>query len=107
MNLVKSMPDGVEYLTMIPQNDGWSSIIETTYQENASKCSRYRIKFDKNKIDRKKLQRYIDNLSPEYSLVQIDENVYQAWFVYNCDSYRIVVNDRTILFEIIENLRRN
>ena len=73
--LVKDVPDGIKWLSMIPQNDGWGSIIETTW-ENASKFQRYKLKFDADKIDRKKLQAYIDNLPPEYSLVQIDEDVY-------------------------------
>jgi len=76
-NLVKDVPKDKRWLTMIPQNDGWGSIIESAFLENARKFPRYRINFDKNKIDREKLQSYIDNLSPEYSLVQIDENVYQ------------------------------
>lgn len=76
VDLVKDVPTDKKWLTMIPQNDGWSSIIESTYLENTKKFLRYRIKFDKDKIDRDKLQSYIDNLSPEYSLVKIDENVY-------------------------------
>jgi len=76
VNLVKDAPSNIRWLTMIPPNDGWGSIIETIYQENARKFPRYRINFDKNKINRKKLQSYIDNLSPEYNLVKIDENVY-------------------------------
>jgi len=77
VNLVKDMPKDKKWLIMIPQNKEWGSIIESTYLENARKFLRYRIKFDKDKVDREKLQSYIDNFSPEYRLVHIDENVFQ------------------------------
>lgn len=60
---------------MVPQNDGWSAMIEQQYASDCEKVFRCSIK--KTEIfDREKLRSYIKILQQEYKLKMIDEALF-------------------------------
>lgn len=76
--LVRNIPKDFfpECILMIPQNEAWSHLIEQEYKENSHRFMRYSIKKETGVFDRKKLQENINNLSSEFTIKEIDEEIY-------------------------------
>lgn len=66
----------MNFMIMVPQNNGWADLIEKCYREKARKVMRYAIKKETDCFDTKKLQAMVDALPKEYTLAMIDEK----WF---------------------------
>lgn len=70
--LVVNKPDG--FVVMIPQNDGWSELIEECFPD-ARKFTRYAIRKD-TVFDREKLEKMVAGLPEGYELKKIDSELY-------------------------------
>lgn len=70
--LVINKPDG--FVVMIPQNDGWSELIEECFPD-ARKFTRYAIRKD-TVFDREKLEKMVAGLPEGYELKKIDSELY-------------------------------
>lgn len=83
------------FTIMVPQNEAWSLLIETCYGEKAVKKIRYAIKKEENGFDPQRLQRFADSLSEEFTLRELDEELFhwclrQEWsrdFVAQYEDY--------------------
>ncbi len=72
--LVQNKPNG--FKVVIPQNEGWSALIEKCYPGHATRVTRYAIK--KNTcFDRELLEQYKKELPEGYTLAHIDEKWYE------------------------------
>ena len=70
--LVINKPDG--FVVMIPQDDGWSELIEECFPD-ARKFTRYAIRKD-TVFDREKLEKMVAGLPEGYELKKIDSDIY-------------------------------
>lgn len=69
---------------LIPQNEDWSALIEQVFSGRAKKVTRYALKKEKEVFDRKGLAAAVHNLSDEYRIAPVDEELFhllrqQAW----------------------------
>lgn len=64
-----------DFAIMVPQSDGWASLIEEIYP-NATKRERYATRKDIDCFDKDKLRMNIAMLSHRYQLKSIDETIY-------------------------------
>ncbi|MGT2756385.1 GNAT family N-acetyltransferase [Streptococcus ovuberis] len=84
-----------EDIILVPQHQGWSDLIETTYRSKAHAFTRYATKKD-TKFDRHKLEEFVTSLPEEFDLQWIDEQLYkvcltEGWsqdLVANYDDYQ-------------------
>ena len=81
-----------DLLLMVPQNDGWSAMIELQYAPVCEKILRYSIKKESDSFDREKLRSYIKKLPQEYRLHRIDEALFhqsktESWSRYLCSQF--------------------
>lgn len=82
------------YTIMVPENDGWSRLMEAHYGQRAGKSLRYAIKKEAV-FDRDKLQSYAAGLPEEFEFQLIDEELFHwckehGWsrdFVVNYEGY--------------------
>ncbi len=61
---------------LVPQNEDWASVIERVYAGRFTRLTRYAMKKAPTIFDPKKLQSYIDALPKDYTIRQIDEELY-------------------------------
>ncbi|MDD4296209.1 MAG: GNAT family N-acetyltransferase [Ruminiclostridium sp.] len=78
LELVKNIPEyfSKECIYMIPQNEEWSSLIEQEYGDKADRFMRYSLKKEPGVFDTVKLQGIINQISPEFTIKEIDEEIY-------------------------------
>ncbi len=76
--LVNNIPESFvsDFILMVPRSEAWEALIEEEYRNTLNKFMRYAIKKEPEVFDREKLKRNILQLSPEYKLKQIDEELY-------------------------------
>jgi GNAT superfamily N-acetyltransferase len=94
IDLVQNFPADFhsDFLLMIPQNDGWSAMIEQLYASDCEKVFRYSIKKESDIFDREKLRSYIEKLPPEYRLKMIGEALFhqskaESWSCDLCSQF--------------------
>ena len=83
------------YIIMVPENEGWSALIEEHYKEEAERNSRFAIHKDKGQFDKEKLAQVIADVPEGYELRMIDKELYdvcllEEWsadFVSNYKNY--------------------
>lgn len=77
-DLIKHIPENfhANAIIMVPQNEEWNSFIEHSYPDNYEKTFRYAIKKEPNIFDKEKLKSYVEELSKEFELRFIDEELY-------------------------------
>lgn len=78
-----------DFIIMVPQNDEWAELIEECYKEKAKKVTRYAIKKEPDVFDKEKLQKAVENLSSEYTMRLINEEVFN-WCKENNWSHDLV-----------------
>ncbi|MFL0267425.1 GNAT family N-acetyltransferase [Candidatus Clostridium radicumherbarum] len=78
VGLVKNIPEyfSSKCILMIPQNDEWEDLIEHEYKINCHRFMRYAIKKEQDIFDKEKLHSYIEKLPSQYSIMKIDEIIY-------------------------------
>ena len=80
-----------EIMIFVPQNDGWSRVIETAFPGRCSKFTRYA--FEKNtEFDRTRLQSFLHSVPEGFSVVPIDRRLYDlshafCWSKDLCSQY--------------------
>lgn len=72
VELVKNKPSG--FVIMVPQNNAWEELIETTYPD-AKRVTRYAIKKD-TRFDVESLKKNLNILPDDYELKPIDDRIY-------------------------------
>ncbi len=65
-----------ECIYMIPPNEAWCNLIEQEHKDNFNRFMRYSIKKEPGIFDREKLQKYINNISSEFTIKEIDEEIF-------------------------------
>ncbi len=76
-DLVRNIPERhTKILFMVPQNEGWSQLIEEIYSSNHERVIRYAIKNPPAQFDMDKLEKYIEQMPEGYYIRQIDEELY-------------------------------
>lgn len=77
--LVQNIPSNFpsSCILMIPQNDGWASLIEQEYKNQLERFLRYSVKKEPNVFNKENLHSYIEKLPPEYNITMIDEEIYK------------------------------
>lgn len=83
-----------EDIILVPQNEAWSRLIQTTYGDKAKAFTRYATKKESS-FDPLKLQTFVDDLAEDFEICQIDERLYrlclqEKWsqdLVSNYDDY--------------------
>lgn len=73
--LLLSKFDKKEYRIIVPENKYWEILIENSYKERAVKIVRYALKNEKG-FDIEKLENIKNSLSEEFSLKEIDKNIF-------------------------------
>ena len=78
-DLVLYKPEGCNknFIIMVPQNDGWSELIERCYREKAKKVTRYATKKEPYVFNKEKLKCIIAGLSKEYTIELINKDIYE------------------------------
>lgn len=71
--LVENKPDG--FVIMVPQNEGWASVIEHCYP-SAKRITRYAIRKD-TRFDETALKKEVEGLPEGYELKEIDAELYE------------------------------
>lgn len=66
-----------DFMIMVPGNEGWAELIETSLGEKAKKVIRYAVKKEPDIFDREKLERIVEKLSAGYALKPIDEALFE------------------------------
>lgn len=66
------------YIIMVPENEAWSTLIETHYKEGAEKNFRYAIKKNTGNFNKEKLEQAVADLPDGLELKLIDEALYNA-----------------------------
>lgn len=66
------------YIIMVPENEGWSALIETHYKDGAEKTSRYAIHKNKGNFDKDKLEQAAADIPAGLELKMIDKALYNA-----------------------------
>lgn len=61
---------------MVPQNEKWSSLIESVWGDKAKKALRYATKKEPGVFDIKRLTGYANSLGKEYEIRLFDEGIY-------------------------------
>lgn len=76
--LIMNIPESYshEALLFVPQSLEWESLIESEYPTSFKRFMRYAIKKEAHVFDRIKLHSIIDQLSGDYELKAIDEDIY-------------------------------
>ena len=76
--LIRLKPESYEwnFITMVPQNDAWSLLIEKCYGDKAKRVTRYAIKKEQNIFDTVKLEQAVLSLPDGYELKMIEEQEY-------------------------------
>ena len=64
------------FIIAVPQNRQWADMIEDCFGNRAKTVLRYAIKKEPDVFDRSRLQDIVGQLSPEYTLSLIDEEIY-------------------------------
>lgn len=82
----------LDYLLVIPKDDQWYPLIEEMYTNKYDKFMRYAIKKENDVFDEMLLQRYIKNLSSEFTIRKIDEQLFyqtreEAWSSDLCSQF--------------------
>lgn len=92
--LVKNIPLSFssQYILMIPQNDGWSQMIEQAYHGYCDKFMRYAIQKEPNIFHAEQLRQNINKLPPEYRIKELDERTYnrlheESWSKDFCSQF--------------------
>lgn len=80
VELVQNIPDNYSnsIIIMVPHEKAWEALIEEVYNNKFERFMRYSLKKEGDIFDRKKLKAYVDNLSSDYRIVKIDEEIYNA-----------------------------
>lgn len=65
-----------DFIIMVPQNNEWAELIRECYKEKAKKVTRYAIKKEPDAFDKEKLKKAVENLSPEYTMKLVDEEIF-------------------------------
>lgn len=65
-----------DFIIMIPQNQQWADAIEDCYANRAKKVTRYAMKKERNVFDRQYLGDIVRELSDEYSIARINEEIF-------------------------------
>ena len=66
-----------DFMIMVPQNDAWGELIEECLGTRVKKVLRYAIKKEPGIFDEKTLRAAVDKLPPEYTLNQIDRDLFE------------------------------
>lgn len=66
-----------DFIIGVPRNELWADVIEEHYGDRAKKVVRYAIKKEPDVFDRNRLQEFVGQLSPEYTISLIDEEIYE------------------------------
>jgi len=92
--LLQNKPDGYQSksLNLVPQHQQWEEAIEYIFGQKATRCIRYATKKEAGVFDEQHLQKIVSQLSPEYELKLIDEELYEktkkcTWSQYTCGNY--------------------
>lgn len=95
IDLIKNIPEcyTLDYMLIIPQNNEWATLIEENYKENCDKFFRYAIKKEGNIFDVEKLSTYVNELPDDYTLVKVDEKLYnqlslEEWSEDLCSQFK-------------------
>ncbi len=77
--LVCSVPKDHQghFLILVPENDGWSELIEKTYGAGAEKITRCAVKKEPDVFDRERLKAYIAAVPDGFELRMIDRDIFQ------------------------------
>lgn len=79
--LLRFQPDkSRDFIIMVPQNEEWAKLIESTYKDNAKKTTRYAMKKEGDIFDRDKLKKAVSSLDKKYEIKMIDEVLYDECF---------------------------
>lgn len=66
-----------DFIIAVPQSEQWADVIEEHFGNRAKKVVRYAIKKEPDVFDRNRLQEFVGQLSPEYTISLIDEEIYE------------------------------
>lgn len=66
-----------DFMIAVPQNRGWSDVIEACCGKRANKTIRYAVKKEPQVFDRERLQAVVDGLQDGYSLQMVDEALFR------------------------------
>lgn len=69
-----------ENIILVPQHQGWSDLIETTYRSKAHAFTRYATKKD-TRFDREKLEEFVTSLPEGFELQFMDEQLYKVCLI--------------------------
>jgi len=78
---------------IVPQNEEWSNLIESVWNNKIQKSLRYAIKKEPNVFDVQKLTEYVQALDSNYELKLIDEYIYhkamdESWSNDLCSQFK-------------------
>lgn len=78
MELIKNIPPyfTAPCILMVPCDSQWGTLIEQTYGESCERFTRYAFKKEPDVFDTQRLQSFIGELSDDYSIWKIDEELY-------------------------------
>lgn len=73
-----------DFRILVPQNEGWKTLVTQIYGENANIVSRYAFKKEPRIFDKQKLEKAAASLPEQYRLSMIDRRLYhlcrvEAW----------------------------
>lgn len=71
------------YVIMMPQDEVWRSLIETYFDGKYNKTKLYAMKKEADCFDKVLLQQFVDRMSPEFSIKQLDGHLYQETLKYD------------------------
>lgn len=84
--------DQHKHYLLVPQHEGWYSLIEEVYGDQVTKLTRYAIKKEGDRFNRELLKGYVASLPEGYELVKIEEQQYKeigqmSWAKDLCVNY--------------------
>lgn len=65
-----------DFIIMVPQTEEWGKLISKSYGDKAKKITRYAIKKQRDIFDVTKLEKVVNSLDLQYSIIMIDEDTY-------------------------------
>lgn len=94
LDLVKNIPNyyTTPYILMVPESDKWGTMIGQKYKVSCNKFMRYAFKKESEIFDTEKLRSYIKKLSEEYTIKNIDEEIFnnvksESWSKDLCSQF--------------------
>ena len=79
-NLVRHRPpsENPDFLIMVPADEEWAKMIESTYGSRAARVTRYAIKKEKDVFNVEKLRPAVENEEKHFKICLFDEAMYRA-----------------------------